>query len=74
MNRERYASVIDEADRAWAAAWELDEIRGDGMVSEWTALKMRDLIRTGEAEDPVKVGELADALEQRLGFETGMAA
>ena len=34
MNGERYASIIAEADRAWAATRELDEIRGDHLVSE----------------------------------------
>jgi len=61
-----FRSLIDEADRLWDAAWTLDELRGDTAASAWTARKVRALIRDGQADNPAKVGELADVLERRV--------
>lgn len=69
MTATAFRSLIEEADRLWDAAWALDEIRGDTAASAWTAGRVRALIRSGQADDPAKVGELADALERRVVSE-----
>ncbi len=67
MNTHReFVSLIEAADRLWAAAWELDELRGDTAATEWTAGKVRDLMRSGRADDVEAVLPLARALEERL--------
>lgn len=60
---------VDVAGRAWDAAYELDELRGDRKVSEWCARKIRDLIRADRAHDIEALTKLADVLEDRLEAE-----
>ena len=72
-------SLAEVADRLWNAAWELDELRGDTAASEWTATKVRELMRAGRADDAQAVLPLACALEGRLaqdraGHATNAAA
>lgn len=62
-------SLTQAADRMWAAAYDLDELVGDTRVSEWTARKVRDLIRAGRADDVGEIEKLATALERRLERE-----
>lgn len=73
MTPTAYDSLIDLADRMWNAAWTLDEIRSDTAASEWTARQVRNLMRTGTADDPTEIARLANALERRLDRE-GVAA
>lgn len=65
--------LMDAADRVWDAAYALDELLGDRRVSEWTAGKIRDLMRAGRADDVGEIEKLADALEKRLGLEQGQS-
>ena len=67
-------SLIEVADRLWDAAWSLDELRGDTAASEWTAGKVRQLMRTGRADDVQAVLPLARALEDRLAQDRPAAA
>ncbi len=67
-------SLTEAADRLWDAAWALDELRGDTAASEWTATKVRGLMRTGRADDPQAVLPLARALEERLAQDRPTAA
>lgn len=62
---------MDAADRMWEAAWALDKLVGDTRVSEWTARKVRDLMRVGRADDVDEIEKLATALERRLERERG---
>lgn len=62
-------TALDHAGRAWDAAYRLDELRGDTAASEWTARKVRELIRTRRADEPGEVARLADALERRLNAQ-----
>lgn len=66
MNAQEPVGLIEAADRLWDAAWELDEFRGDQLASEWTATKVRELMRAGRADDAQAVLLLARALEGRL--------
>ena len=61
--------ILAAADRLWAAAWVLDEVRGDTAASEWAAQQIRDLMRQGRADDPDAVAPIISALEQRLRRE-----
>ena len=63
-------TALDEAGRAWDAAYALDDRLGHTRASEWTARQVRGLIRAGRAEDVAVLGRLADALEARLARET----
>lgn len=64
-------TALDEAGRAWDAAYALDEFYGHARASEWCAGKVRGLIRSGRAEDPTAVARIADVLEDRLARERG---
>lgn len=64
--RSEPVSLTEVADRLWRAAWSLDELRGDTCASEWTASKVRRLMRSGRADDAQAVLPLARALEARL--------
>ncbi len=59
-------SLTEAADRLWRGAWSLDELRGDTAATEWTATKVRELMRAGRADDAQAVLLLARALESRL--------
>lgn len=61
-----FISLTAVADRLWRAAWSLDELRADTAASEWTATKVRALMRAGRADDVQAVLPLARALEERL--------
>ena len=61
-----YSSLLEWADRMWEAAWELDELRGNTDASEWTARKVRDLIRRGRADEPSELAQITHALEERV--------
>ncbi len=65
-----YRTLLAEADRMWEAAWTLDALRGDTAASEWTAGKVRELMRASRADDPAAIAALADALEAKLGRES----
>lgn len=67
-------SLTEAADRLWNAARALDELRGDTAASEWTAGKVRELMRAGRADDPQAVLPLARALEGRLAQDRSPAA
>ncbi len=67
-------SLLQAADRLWAGAWELDEIRGDSAASLWAATKIRELMRAGLADDVQAVLPLARALEDRLAQDRPAAA
>lgn len=54
------------ADRVWTAARDLDALRGDNMVSEWTGDRVHELLVEGRADDPEAIRPLAEALEERL--------
>lgn len=58
--------LTEAATRLWAAAWELDALRADTAATDWTAGKVRDLMRTGQADDARAVLPLVRALEGRL--------
>ncbi len=62
-------TALDQAGRAWDAAYELDELLGHDRASEWLAVRIRDLMRAGRADRPDEIGKLADALEARLTRE-----
>lgn len=62
-------ALMDAADQVWNAAYALDGLRGDRAASEWTARKVRDLMRQGRADDPDAVADLAAVLEDRLARE-----
>ncbi len=59
-------TLLDIAGRLWSAAWELDALRGDTAATTWTAGKVRQLMRTGQADDARAVLPLVRALEGRL--------
>lgn len=59
------------ADRIWESAEALDRLIGDDRVSEWTARKIRGLIRSGRGDDLAEFEKLADALERKLERERG---
>lgn len=61
--------LMAAADRLWDAAYALDEVRGDTAASEWTAIKVRKLMRLGKADDVPSVLRVAEALEKRLARE-----
>lgn len=61
--------LMNAADRVWDAAYALDELLGDRRVSEWTARKIRDLMRADRADDVAEIEKLATALERRLDRE-----
>ena len=63
-------SLLEAADRLWNAAWSLDELRADTAASEWVAGKVRQLMRTGRADDVQAVLPLARALEGRLARDS----
>lgn len=64
-------TALQEAGRAWDAAYRLDELFGHDRVSEWLAVRIRELIRDGRADQPKYLAGLADALERRLDREHG---
>ena len=64
-------TALDEAGRAWDAAYELDDLLRHRRVSEWLAVRIRDLMRAGRADRPEEIKKLADALERRLDQEHG---
>ena len=68
------ASLTEAATRLWDAAWALDELRADTCASEWTAGKVRALMRAGRADDVEAVLPLACALESRLAQDRPAAA
>lgn len=61
--------LMDAADRLWDATYALDDLRGDRVASEWTAEKVRTLIRAGAADDVDLILRLARAVEDRLERE-----
>lgn len=61
--------VMRAADRVWNAAHTLDELLGDGRVSEWASRKVRNLMRAGRADDVREIAKLARVLEDRLEDE-----
>lgn len=63
------SDLMRAADRVWDSAYALDELLGDRRVSEWTARKVRDLMRAGRADDVDEIEKLATALEHRLERE-----
>lgn len=70
MSAHAYPEILAEADRVWEAARRIDELRGDTAASEWTVVKVRDLIRAGRADNAAEIAEIADALETRLARES----
>jgi len=64
-------TALEQAGRAWDAAYELDELLGHDRASEWLAVRIRDLMRSGRADQPDEIAKLADALERRLAREQG---
>jgi hypothetical protein len=74
MNAQEPVGLIEAAGRLWDAAWALDEFRGDQLASEWTATKVRELMRAGRADDVEAVLPLACALEERLAQDRPAAA
>ena len=69
-----FVSLTEVADRLWNAAWSLDELRADTAASEWTARKVRELMRAHRADDVQAVLPLARALEGRLAQDRPAAA
>lgn len=63
-------SLTEAATRLWAAAWELDALRADTAATDWTAAKVRGLMRAGRADDARAVLPLARALEHRLAQDS----
>ncbi len=61
--------LMAAADRLWDAARALDDLRGDAAATEWTARKVRALLRLGRADDVPAVLRIAQALEDRLARE-----
>lgn len=62
-------SPLDLAGRAWDAAYAIDDLRGDTGASDWTAEKIRGLIRQDRADDVETLRGIAEALERRLERE-----
>jgi hypothetical protein len=67
MRTDAYLSLIEVADRLWAAAYDLDEHRADTRASEWAARRVQELWRSGRADDVRAVELLAITLEDKLG-------
>lgn len=57
---------LELVGRAWDAAFELDDLRGDRAASEWCARRVHDLLHEDRSEDVVALKKLARLLENRL--------
>jgi hypothetical protein len=64
--RGENGSILEEADRLWEAAYELDAALGDSSATTYAAACVREL---GKAPEPAAVTALADKLEVRLRQE-----
>jgi hypothetical protein len=61
--RDNERGLLSHADRAWDAAWTLDELLGNEKATSYLGAR---LIELGEEPELAAVTELADRLESRL--------
>ena len=57
---------LEACRRMWTAAYQLDALRGDYAATEWLAVHVWDLMRSGDVENVTKILALATALERHL--------